>query len=121
MALLEAGVPAKVRAGDPIEVGLRWQATVRPRANYSVFVHLLDGSGTTVAQHDGWPAAGGRPTSGWQPGEVVDDHHALLTAVSLAPGRYQLETGLYDAAGVRLALDSGAGTSKVIGMVEVSG
>ncbi|HEU0166251.1 MAG TPA: hypothetical protein VFS62_00635, partial [Chloroflexota bacterium] len=118
--LVEAGVPSTIRAGDPVDVALRWQAIGRPRANYSVFVHLLDGTGTTVAQHDGWPAGGARPTSGWEPGAVVDDHHGLLTTTSLAPGRYQLETGLYDAAGGRLALDGGGGTSKVIGAVDVS-
>lgn len=80
-----------------VEVRLRWLALAPTERDYTVFVHLLDDTGKLVAQHDGPPQAGAYPTSAWQPGEEVDDLHALPIA-GLAPGAYHLIAGMYDPA-----------------------
>jgi dolichyl-phosphate-mannose-protein mannosyltransferase len=100
-----AGItPASITFGDAIELTgwgwaggqltLRWQALARPAADYTVFVHALDGSGKVVAQADGQPLAGAFPTGVWRPGETVLDPHAL----SLPAGTWTVEVGLYELA-----------------------
>ncbi|HLY67509.1 MAG TPA: glycosyltransferase family 39 protein [Chloroflexota bacterium] len=111
--------PGQLAAGEPVDVTLHWQARARPAKDYSVFVHLLDSSGATVSQHDGWPAGGSQPTSSWQAGQTIDDRHALLTTRGLPAGRYQLEVGLYDAAGQRLTMADGR-SSTLAGSLEVT-
>jgi hypothetical protein len=67
-----------------------------------------------VAQKDNWPRGGRYPTSVWDQGEVVDDHHTLVLPANLPDGDYQVIIGLYSVdSGVRLpALD---GESNPIG------
>jgi hypothetical protein len=68
-----------------------------------VFVHLLDNEGLVVAQHDGQPVGGLRPTSSWATGETQQDNHGLLMPESTAPGEYRLVAGMYvPATGERL-------------------
>ena len=76
-------------------VTLYWQASVAPRADYTVFAQLLNDQGTLVAQLDGQPAGGSRPTSSWQPGETIVDSRAIPLPADLAPGTYDLWVGLY--------------------------
>ncbi len=82
--------------GSTLEVRLHWHALQTPDRSYWAFVHLLDGSGTIVAQHDGAPGEGEFPTSGWLPGEYLIDLHRLALPGELSEGEYRLEVGLYD-------------------------
>ena len=91
-----------VPAADALHLTLWWQATDRPPADYTVFVHLFDpATETIVAQHDSGPRDGTYPTSWWRPGEVVSDT-VTLSLSSVPPGDYRLAVGLYDAALTRL-------------------
>jgi hypothetical protein len=64
--------------------------------DYTVFVHLVDSAGKTVAQHDGQPSwEVPLPTSTWQPGEMLQDRHLLTLPADLPPGEYQLRAGVY--------------------------
>lgn len=100
---------AEVRAGDIIPLALTWTASSAPPANLSVFVHLGPADGPPVAQNDGAPAAGFRPTTSWRPGESIADLRGVLITPATPPGRYTLFVGLYDpATGQRLKLTSGA-------------
>jgi hypothetical protein len=63
--------------------------------NWTVFVHLVDGAGSLVAQHDSQPRDGRYPTSVWDQGEVVDDPHLLALPEDLPDGDYQVIVGLY--------------------------
>ena len=94
-------------------VALEWQALRKPDLDYTVFVHLADASDRTIAQHDGWPGAELRPTSGWAPGEKVPDYHALMLPKSIQPGEYEVRVGLYRDSN-RLALPDG-GSFVVVG------
>lgn len=72
-----AVTPTAIHAGETLTVTLRWRALQRPPADYQVFVHLLDGAGQLVAQHDGPPRLGLYPTSAWAAGENVEDVHPI--------------------------------------------
>ena len=97
---------------------LYWRAAAGSPAakSYTVFAHLLALDGRLLAQHDGLPGMGKRPTDAWLPGEVIADRHELALrgphpgAVHLAVGMYDLATmerlPAYDCIGQRL-LDDG--------------
>lgn len=82
--------------GSALPLTLHWRAHATPDRNYHAFVHLLDESGSIVAQHDGVPGEGRLPTRGWLPGEAVADAHTLQLPLDLPAGDYRLEVGLYD-------------------------
>jgi 4-amino-4-deoxy-L-arabinose transferase-like glycosyltransferase len=81
--------------GDTIRVSLRWEVDAPFARNYTVFNHLVAPDGRVVAQTDGEPVGGGRPTSSWLPGEVISDNYAILLPDELPAGDYTLRVGLY--------------------------
>lgn len=97
-SLVGADLPANARPGASLPVRLVWQARMGSSSPYRVTVQLLDAAGRPVAQHDGEPADGRRPTTGWLPGEYVVDEHALALPADLTPGAYTLIAALYDPA-----------------------
>ncbi|HRO89269.1 MAG TPA: hypothetical protein PLC06_02115, partial [Promineifilum sp.] len=103
--------PGEARPGDVIQARLVWSADATPARAYKVFLHLLDEAGNVVAQHDGEPAGGSRPTTTWAAGEQVIDNHGVLLPSGLPSGDYTLRLGLYDALdpGARLAVDGADG------------
>ncbi|MHB1005807.1 MAG: glycosyltransferase family 39 protein [Chloroflexota bacterium] len=103
--------PPRVKAGDKIELGLVWRAEATPATAYRVFVHLADANQRPWAQHDGEPAAGARPTTGWIASEYVIDPRQLTVGADVPTGRYQLLVGVYGPDGARLQVqgaDAGA-------------
>ncbi|MCL4508570.1 MAG: glycosyltransferase family 39 protein [Chloroflexi bacterium] len=106
IALTDASYTPQITPGAPLLVELRWVAITKPTTSYSVFVHLKDGAGDTVAQHDSPPELGFSPTSSWIPGETVTDRVALTASASAVPGVYWLHVGLYTG-NTRLLLPSG--------------
>jgi hypothetical protein len=69
-------------------------ADVHTDEDYTVFVHLMHGVDTILAQGDGPPLQGDYPTSYWLPGEVVADVHLVPWAADLPPRAHFL-VGLY--------------------------
>jgi len=82
--------------GDSVTVVLVWEADSEVKENYTVFCHVLSASGELVAQRDGPPIYGVRPTPGWRTGEVIEDSHEIFLGSDLAPGEYELSVGMYD-------------------------
>ena len=80
--------------GPELQVTLRWKALETPRADYKVFVHLLNADGEIVRQHDAVPCNWQCPTSQWHAGDVVLDQ-ATIPLGTLPPGEYRLAVGLY--------------------------
>jgi hypothetical protein len=78
-----------------LQLTLYWQAERPLDQNWTVFVHVLHGTETLVAQHDGQPRDGRYPTSVWDQGEVVDDYHRLTLPSDAPAGDYQVTVGLY--------------------------
>lgn len=94
--------------GDILPIEFVWTAVTPPEANYKVFVHLVDLAGRIVAQHDGEPQGGFRPTAGWAPAEEISDKLGLVIPVGTPPGTYSLLVGLYrPETGERLLLPNG--------------
>ncbi|MBI2861946.1 MAG: phospholipid carrier-dependent glycosyltransferase [Chloroflexi bacterium] len=113
---------AKARPGQTVAVTLYWQALEDVAESYHVFVHLLDGQGQPVAQHDSEPMLGDHPTSAWLPQEVVSDPHPFAIPADAAPGVYQLSVGMYAYPSLqRLPVDPSEGPDNSIplGTVEV--
>lgn len=100
-------------------VTLTWRALAPVDKDYTVFVHMVDSGGRLVAQHDGPPAEGARPTSGWLPGEEIMDRHVIWLPEGLPPGPYRLLVGLYQG-DTRLPVDGG-GTYVQVGELRIGG
>jgi hypothetical protein len=87
--------PLEVKSGEALPFSLFWQTDEPGEQDYVVFVQLLGQGGELLAQVDRTPVGGFRPTSTWQPGEVIRDNYGLALPPDLLPGRYQLIVGLY--------------------------
>ena len=95
--------PQQVSPGEAATVALHWHAVAQPPSSYKVSVQLLNERSQVVAQHDGLPAGGSRPSDAWQAGETVIDNHGLPIPAGTPPGEYRLIVALYDpASGIRL-------------------
>jgi 4-amino-4-deoxy-L-arabinose transferase-like glycosyltransferase len=104
-----------VHAGDSLSVTLTWQAVSVPAADYTVFVHLRDAAGKTVAQADSPPQAGTYPTSFWDVNETIVDDHLLPIPNDLPVGDYTVAVGLYRLdTGERLSITQGGSGSEII-------
>ena len=109
------------RGGEPLRLTLFWEGQRPPDSNYVVFVHLLDGAGQLVTNHDGVPVNGRYPTTAFRPGDIVADEHPLLLDGGLAAGSYRLAVGLYlPESGVRLPVWGADGVEMVGGVVELT-
>ena len=97
----EIGQPAELTETQALTLTLAWQVVEPVAEDYTVFVHVLDGAGTKVAQRDARPCDGECPTTTWQPGQVIMDRYQLDLApdagasepAQLAVGLYLLESG----------------------------
>ncbi len=99
--------PGKVQAGQTLPLALFWRATRPLPLDYTVYVHLVDAAGSKVAQRDVSPLEGRRPTSAWQPGDLVRDDQDLFVPETVTPGTYRLLVGMYDAATMTPINDAG--------------
>jgi hypothetical protein len=97
--------PGGAWPGETVSLTLHWQALSTMDTSYSVFIHLVDGEGQILAQHDAVPGQGTLPTTGWVEEEIVTDHYELGLDVDLPEDDYSLLVGLYDVStGARLTL-----------------
>ncbi len=97
----------QVTRGETLALALFWQVNRSIPANYTVFVHLIDAQGNKLAQRDMPPLDGSRPSSSWQPGELIRDDQDLPIPAETPPGRYRLVVGMYDAQTLVSINDSG--------------
>lgn len=125
-----AQLPPPVRAkqaahvGDVLPFRFVWRTQEALAQNYKVFIHIgpaLVGAVATsaVAQTDGEPVAGDRPTASWQPNEPIIDAHAVWLKPDTPPGTYPIWIGLYDPqTNQRLKLADGADRLQ-LGVIEI--
>jgi hypothetical protein len=116
---------ARAVPGDTVDVTLYWRAREEMDQDYTVFTHLIDDGGEIWAQSDDQPRRGDYPTSFWDPGQVVSDHHQLALPWDIPPAEYEVEVGLYvGSTGERLPVLDEAGhmldNRVLVGSVEVS-
>jgi hypothetical protein len=113
--LVDWSAPLAARPGDELPVALRWASSGPAPRDYSVFLHLRDATGKTVAMGDagpGWFTP--RPPTRWPAPEPdapgLWDAHALKLPADLPEGQYELVTGWYDwETGERLPVTGAAG------------
>jgi hypothetical protein len=119
IVLVGYGAEQTARAGDSLRVRLYWRALAAMSEDYTVFVHLVDTSGKTIAQKDDQPQRGTYPTSFWGAGETVADEYVLTLPRDALSGEYRIHVGIYRAGdGARLPLQGG-GDQVVIANVRV--
>ncbi|MGD9144926.1 MAG: hypothetical protein PVI80_05140, partial [Anaerolineae bacterium] len=110
--------------GDVLPLSLIWRADEVSGHRYKIFTHLLAADGQLVAQYDGEPVGGSRPTDEWTAGEVVYDRRGVLLPADLPSGDYVLVVGWYPADGgdrlpVRNAGGEMLGTELTLGTIRV--
>lgn len=99
--------PDPLTSQGTINLTLYWQSVQAVANDYTVFIHLTDGTGSILTQEDSPPTQGKFPTSRWLPGQLIEDEHHTLTAENLPAGKYDLRIGLYNSTtGERLSVQS---------------
>ncbi len=90
--------PIAVAPGGRLPLSLHWRSAGPAPADYSVFVHVRDESGQTVAAGDAAPNWFiPLPASRWSGGDPgVWTAHTILLPENLASGRYDVVVGWYD-------------------------
>jgi len=113
-----------VSPGQPVRLDLMWRVDEPPDQPYSAFVHLVDGTGHTLAQADDAPRHGMTPLPHLAPGEALTDCRALMIPRDAPMGQYTLRAGLYDpATGQRVPVLAGGDEASdyvVLGTVSVT-
>jgi len=81
--------------GDRLQLILYWRALASLDRQYTIFVHVLDASGQTVAGWDTMPRQNTFPTTDWPVEELIDDTHFVPLSRELPAGEYRLALGMY--------------------------
>ena len=103
-----------VRPGDIAPLALWWHTRTKLEARYKVFVHIGKPDAPPIAQNDGEPVAGFRPSTSWSTDEMVTDYRAVWIKPGTPPGQYAIFVGLYDAnTSERLKLQDGSDRFKI--------
>ena len=89
-AVADPAEPSKLR------VDLGWRALERSVTDYTAFVHVLDGDGRIVAQHDQPPGGADNQTTRWVPGETVRTSMLLELPPDVNRMDLRLRVGLYE-------------------------
>lgn len=87
--------PESPQPGQPVRVTLYWQALAPMPHDYTVFMHLRNADGVTVAQADHRPLGPLYPTSVWPVGATIRETSLLYLPAELPADEYTLWTGLY--------------------------
>jgi hypothetical protein len=87
--------PAEPGPGQSVRVTLYWQALASILPDYTVFIHLRQPDGSTVAQADHRPLGNLFPMSLWPVGQTIRETSELALPADLPPGDYKLWAGLY--------------------------
>jgi 4-amino-4-deoxy-L-arabinose transferase-like glycosyltransferase len=80
----------------PIE--LVWRAEKKIDKRYKVFVHVGKDDAPPIAQFDGEPVGGFRPTNSWNAGEEILDRRGVWFKPGTPRGKFGVFVGLYDGA-----------------------
>lgn len=87
----------EVESGNVLPIILTWQAERPTLRRYKVTLQLLNSAGLVASQYDAEPEGGRRPTSSWNPGDVIIDNIGLMVRPGTPPGHYTLILAVYDA------------------------
>ena len=110
-----------------LNIDLQWRALAQPAHDYTVFAHLDNAAGVTVAAYDLPLTDGYYPSGLWEAGERVAHFHRLPMLAALPEGVYTLRIGLYEpVSGARLPVVDAAGVAQpdgaaALGAIEAPG
>lgn len=107
--------------GQPLQLNLTWRVLEPLGRDYALFVHVVDATGTTVAQRDALMRQEDYPSSRWQAGETVVDR-ADLPLPALPPGAYSVRIGVYtmsDGAALPLSAPQTNGVPLTLATIQV--
>lgn len=91
-----ASFPPAIDAGTAsLPVTLLYESDGAPGEDYTAFVHLVDSAGEQAKGFDQPPAGARFPTGAWRAGDRILGEFEIALDGGLAPGRYELWTGLY--------------------------
>ena len=78
-----------------VRITLLWRAETDISKDITLFAHLVDPTGTLVAQADGYPLLGMQPFWIWTPGDVVRDERYIASVPS---NDYTIRLGIWELA-----------------------
>jgi hypothetical protein len=98
--------------------------TGQPPGDYLLFVHLVDETGTLVAQRDTHPGLGNFPSRQWQPGDrFIESIRLYVPETAYTPATATLSVGLYAPGAYRLGITGpdgrGLGDALTLGTVAI--
>lgn len=93
--LQESDIPERARAGETLTVTFGWQAKTDGQENWQQFLHFTHEESGALWNHDQPPLGERLPTHHWYAGLVDQERWQFTLPADLAPGRYQVHTGLY--------------------------
>lgn len=96
-ALVKADLPEKAKAGETLGVAFTWRADSPVSADYMQFLHLGNEDSGEWFVYDQQPLGRRLPTRLWYSGLADSETWQVPLPADLAPGRYSVYTGLYDA------------------------
>lgn len=81
----------------PLPITLHWGALRRLDRDLTVFIHLVNEQGQILGQGDGPPCNGEYPTTFWEEGETLEDHHLIIIQrAAQAASNLRILVGFYD-------------------------
>ena len=120
IALVGFAFDQQSSTGSKLQVKLDWRGLATMTEDYTVFVHLLDEKGKTIAQDDNQPQHGAYPTSFWDLGEKIADDYLVEIPGDTPDGDFALQIGIYSAGdNARLQIRNG-GDALALGTVHVA-
>jgi 4-amino-4-deoxy-L-arabinose transferase-like glycosyltransferase len=119
LALLGYDVDSsQVPLDGKVRVNLYWQGLREMKADYRVFLDLINGVYHVWGKQDGRPYWDGYPTHQWPRGLVLRDVRTIEVWPGTPPGSYQVAVSVYDPASGRW-LPSAGGGDVLIGPIEL--
>ncbi len=86
----------EVKQGEAFGLTLYWRSMGFVDDNYTVFVHAVGPDQTIRGQWDSVPAQGELPTSGWVPGQIIEDSFEIPMSDDAPPWKYDIFVGMYN-------------------------
>lgn len=79
-----------------IGLTLYWRSLAFADSNYTVFVHAAGPDQVIRGQWDSAPKQGHSPTSGWIPGEIIEDRYEVPMEKKAPAWKYDIFVGMYN-------------------------
>lgn len=84
----------EVSVGEDIQITFPWEAIADVANDYTLFIHVMDMSGSLAAQFNSEPRGGVLVTSTWAPHYPITD--SITFPAPAEPGTYNIYFGLYN-------------------------